>query len=62
MSSCGLRSKGPRPCMSQSVQGIGSSFVVYLPILERGGTEVCIGTTAMVAGLVAEMEENEISP
>ena len=44
------------------MQVIGGSLVVYCPILERDGTEVCIGTTAMVAGMVEEMDENEVVP
>ena len=48
--------------MLLSGQGIGGSLVVYHPILERGGAEVCIGTTAMVARLVAETENNEVTP
>ena len=44
------------------MQGIGGSFVVYRPILERGGSEVCIGTAVMVLGMVAEMEKNEVAP
>ena len=36
--------------------------MAYHTILERGGDEFCIGTTAMVAGLMAEMDENEFSP
>ena len=35
---------------------------VGVTILERKGAEVCIGTTAMVAGLVEEMDENEVAP
>ena len=48
--------------MWQSVQEIEGPLVVYRPILERGGDEICIGTTAIVAGLVAEMDENEVAP
>ena len=44
--------------MSQSGQGIGGLLVVYRPILERGGAEVCIDTKVMVAGLVAETDKN----
>ena len=62
MSSCGLRRRRPLPCMWQSVQEIEGPLVVYRPILERGGDEICIGTTAIVAGLVAEMDENEVAP
>ena len=36
--------------------------MVYRPILERGGAEVCIDTTSMVAGLVAETDKNEVAP
>ena len=49
-------------CTSQSVQGIGGLLVEYRPILERVGAEVCIGMTSMVAGLMAEMDENEFAP
>ena len=49
-------------CTFISGQRIGGSFVVYRPILERGGIEVCIYTTVIVAGLVAEMDNNEFSP
>ena len=41
------------------MQVIGGSLVAYQPILERGGA--CIGTTAMVAGMMAEVDENELS-
>ena len=44
------------------MQVMGGSLVVYRPILEKGGAVVCIGTTAVVAGLMAEMEENEFAP
>ena len=44
------------------MQGIGGSLVVYHPILEKGGAEVCISTTTMVAGLVAEMYKNDVAP
>ena len=36
--------------------------MVYRPIFERGGAEVFIDTTVMVAGLVAETDENEVAP
>ena len=36
--------------------------MVYHPIFERGGAEVCIDTRVMVAGLVAETDENEVAP
>ena len=48
--------------MSRSGKGIGGSLVVYRPILERGGAEVCIGTTAMLAGMVEETYKNEVAP
>ena len=35
--------------------------MVYRPIFERGGAEVCIDTTVMVAGMVAETDENEVA-
>ena len=57
-SSRGLRRRRPLPCTSRSVQGIRGSLVAYCPILERGGAEVCIGTTAMVAVLTAYMDKN----
>ena len=34
---------------------------MYLPILERGGAEVLIDTTAMVVRLVAETDENLVA-
>ena len=39
-------------CTSLYGQGIGGSLVVYRPILERQGAEVCIDKTVMVSGLV----------
>ena len=36
--------------------------MVYSPILERGGSEFFIDTTVMVAGLVAETDNNEVAP
>ena len=60
MSSCGLRRSRPLTCTLLSGQVIGGSLVVYCPILEKGGAEVCIDTTAMVAGVVAETEKNEV--
>ena len=60
--SSGLRCSRPLTCKFLSGQGIGEYFVVYRPILERGGIEVCIYTTVIVAGLVAEMDNNEFSP
>ena len=50
------------PCTLQYVQGIWGLLVAYCTILESGGTVVCIGTTAMVAGLMVEMDENEFAP
>ena len=40
------------------MQLIGGSLAAYRTILEGGGAEVCIGTTAMVSGLIVEMDEN----
>ena len=60
--SSGLRCSRPLTCKFLSGQGIGDFFVVYRPILERGGAEVCIDTTTMVAGLVVDTDENEVSP
>ena len=57
-----LRRSRPLTCTLLSGQEIGGSLVVYRPILERGGTEVCIDTTAMFAGMVAETEKNEVVP
>ena len=37
-------------------------MVVYRPIFERGGAEICIDTTVIVAGMVAETDENEVAP
>ena len=37
-------------------------MVASRPILERGGAEVFIDTTAMVAGLVVDTDENEVDP
>ena len=51
----------PLTCTSLSGKGIGGPLVVYRTILERGGSEVCIDTTAMVAGLVTEADENEVT-
>ena len=36
--------------------------MVYCPILERCGAEVLIGAMTMVAGMVAETDENEVMP
>ena len=36
--------------------------MVFRPILETGGAEVFIDTTAMVAGLVVDTDENEVDP
>ena len=57
-----LQCSRPLPCMSQSGQGIGGLLVVYHPIFERDDAEVRIVTTAMVAGLVAEMDDDEVAP
>ena len=37
-------------------------LVVYSPILEREGAVVCIGMSAMVAGMMAEVDDNEFAP
>ena len=58
MSICVLCSSRPLTYTSLSGQGIGGLLVVYRPILERGGAEVCIDTKVMVAGLVAETDKN----
>ena len=52
------RSRTPWPCKFLFGQGTGGSLVVYHLILEMGGSEVLIDTTAMVFGLVVEMDEN----
>ena len=39
-------------CTSLSEKRIGGSLVVYRPILERQGAEVCIDKTVMVSGMV----------
>ena len=49
-------------CTLLSGQVIGGLFVVYSPIFEREVAEVCIDTTAMVSGLVAETDKNENAP
>ena len=36
--------------------------MVYHPIFERDDAEVRIVTTAMVVGLVAEMDDDEVAP
>ena len=41
---------------------IGVSLAAYRTMLERGGTVVCIVTTEIVAGLIAELDENEFVP
>ena len=61
-SSCVLHRSRPLTCTLLSGQGIGGLFVVYRPILERGGAEFCIDMTAMVAELVAETDKNEVAP
>ena len=56
-----LRRSRPLTCTLLSGKLIVGSLVVYCPILERGGDEVCIDTTAMVAGLVVERDKNEVA-
>ena len=58
MSSSVLRRKRSLSCTLISGQGIGRYLVVYRPILERGGAEVYIDKTLMVAGMVAETDDN----
>ena len=36
--------------------------MAHFPIMERGGAVVCIGTTSMVAGLMADVDENQFGP
>ena len=57
-----LRSSTPLTCTSLFGQGIGGSLVLYRPILEGGGAEVCIYMTTMVSGMVAETSDNEVAP
>ena len=57
-SSCVPRRRRSRPCTLLLGQRIGGLLVVYCPILERGGTEVRIDMTVMVAGMVVETENN----
>ena len=61
-SSCGLRCSRPLNCTSLSRKVVGGLLVVYRPILERGGAEVFIDTTAMVAGLVMDTDEKTFVP
>ena len=44
------------------MQGIGGYLAAYRTILERRGAVVCIGPTAMFAGLMAELDENAFAP
>ena len=56
------QNRRPWPCRSRFAPGKGGSLVASRPILERGGAEVFIDTTAMVAGLVVDTDENEVDP